>query len=938
MSKNCHRKCEHGPASWPQLHSFSTGLQGSPDLKAAKEVASFLGTVHHEYVFTVEEALDALPDVIYHLETFDVTTVRASTPMYLMARRIRASGVKMVLSGEGADEIFGGYLYFHKAPNAAEFHAENCRKIEQLHLYDCLRANKAMMAWGVEARVPFLDRKFMEVAMGFNPVQKMCRDEAGNPRTEKWILRKAFDLPSERSYLPQEVLWRQKEQFSDGVGYSWIDSIKAHAEKVVSDQQMSTAPHRFPVKTPRTKEAYMFRQFFAKHFGENSAAAGCVGWQDSIACSSEVALKWDKAFQGRADASGRAVAGVHVQAYDKSYQTASQSPAPKKPVKAQAHRLKEEVVTVLRGLAALKEQVKNADDLTGEPETEKMRVEIDEVLKRQTEILEDMVKSTESFPRRWAQFELNTSQRMMKREAEPGIQDTFNDAQEMLRLESLKAWVTAMPGSPCSFPGIGKTMSRRRISTAATLLLRSNCWDTTVQAYRFHIVLLVSEELTNARAVGLVERTRLFGNLNAYAYYFAELLVGTPPQAASVIVDTGSALCGFPCVGCSHCGNHLDPLFDMKASSTSRTLPCGPDCTRCDAAGCGYLESYSEGSSISGLWFRDLVMLNGSDADNHPVEASLGCHMDERKLFYTQKVNGIFGLAPHGITGRSNVLKDLFKDKAHVNTAVFAICLAEWGGELSVGGYDSRYAALGSHMQWLPLHHTGYYGVELKSIMFDTHVVGSSEEFKGRTVVDSGTTFTYFPAKVFHALRESIIATCQGSRCGAKPVGNDCWLLPTGSRPAKFAPIFLTFSGGSGQDDISVRWPAQSYLFRRGMRGVDGFEAWCMAFASNGASPETVLGISFFMYKNLVFDTTSSKLGVEDANCPQHHHSAQVGMETFSSNDNPAVEEHLQQGGMRHLGLVLGCVGVVLLLISLGMFACAFLSTEEENDSTDNLL
>eukprot|EP00930_Biecheleria_cincta_P000986 TRINITY_DN102166_c0_g1_i1.p1 TRINITY_DN102166_c0_g1~~TRINITY_DN102166_c0_g1_i1.p1 ORF type:complete len:596 (+),score=103.03 TRINITY_DN102166_c0_g1_i1:66-1853(+) len=326
MSRNCQRR--HGsaePAAWPQLHSFSIGLEGSPDLKAAREVAKYLGTVHHEYVFTVQEGLDALPDVIYHLETFDVTTCRAATPMYLMARRIRASGVKMVLSGEGADEIFGGYLYFHKAPNPEEFHAENVRKIKQLHLYDCLRANKAMMAWGVEARVPFLDRRFMEIAMGFDPTQKMCRDKDGKPRCEKWILRKAFDVPGSRAYLPKEVLWRQKEQFSDGVGYSWIDSIKAHAETLISDQQLATAEHRFPVKTPRTKEAYMIRQHFAQHFGENTAAAGTVGWQDSIACSSEVALKWDASFQGRADASGRSVAGVHESAYNADYKTASQA-------------------------------------------------------------------------------------------------------------------------------------------------------------------------------------------------------------------------------------------------------------------------------------------------------------------------------------------------------------------------------------------------------------------------------------------------------------------------------------------------------------------------------------------------------------------------------------------------------------------------------------
>lgn len=328
MARHCTMRIESGgkePAHWPALHSFSTGLAGSPDLKAAKEVAKYLKTIHHEFVFTIDEALDALPEVVYHLETFDVTTIRAGTPMFLMARRIKATGVKMVLSGEGADEIFGGYLYFHKAPNAKEFHEENVRKISQLHLYDCLRANKAMMAWGVEARVPFLDRRFMETAMSFNTQQKMCKDDAGQKRVEKWVLRKAFDLPGDQAYLPEKVLWRQKEQFSDGVGYSWIDGIKDHAERRVSDQQLKMAEHRFPVKTPRTKEAYFFRDLFAQRFGENTSAADTVGWQDSIACSTEVALRWDAAFQGRADASGRAVAGVHEDAYGGDYATASQS-------------------------------------------------------------------------------------------------------------------------------------------------------------------------------------------------------------------------------------------------------------------------------------------------------------------------------------------------------------------------------------------------------------------------------------------------------------------------------------------------------------------------------------------------------------------------------------------------------------------------------------
>jgi len=241
-----------------------------------------------------------------------------------MARRIRATGVKMVLSGEGADEIFGGYLYFHKAPSAKDFHEENVRKVKDLHLYDCNRANKAMMAWSVEARVPFLDRRFMEVSLGFDTKQKMCVDENGQKRMEKWILRKAFDVPAPRHYLPQSVLWRQKEQFSDGVGFTWIDGLKAHAESAVTDQQMATAESRFPLKTPRTKEAYLYRSMFAKHFGENGSAAQTVGWQDSIACSSSVALKWDASFQGRADASGRSVAGVHESAYGTDFATASQ--------------------------------------------------------------------------------------------------------------------------------------------------------------------------------------------------------------------------------------------------------------------------------------------------------------------------------------------------------------------------------------------------------------------------------------------------------------------------------------------------------------------------------------------------------------------------------------------------------------------------------------
>lgn len=296
---------DYTEAWWPQLHSFAIGLEGSPDLKAAGEVAKHIGTVHHEFHFTVQEGLDALRDVIYHLETYDVTTVRASTPMYLMARRIRAMGIKMVLSGEGADEVFGGYLYFHKAPNAREFHEETVRKLDRLHWFDCLRANKSMAAWGIEARVPFLDLEFLETAMRLDPAAKMV----GPDGVEKRILREAF-----ADHLPEVVLKRQKEQFSDGVGYAWIDSLKAHAASRVSDQDMANARFRFPHNTPDTKEGYFYRTIFEEHFPLPSAAETVLGGK-SVACSTPEALAWDASFQSMNEPSGRAVKGVHREAY-----------------------------------------------------------------------------------------------------------------------------------------------------------------------------------------------------------------------------------------------------------------------------------------------------------------------------------------------------------------------------------------------------------------------------------------------------------------------------------------------------------------------------------------------------------------------------------------------------------------------------------------------
>ncbi len=300
------RRVESGdaePAWWPQLHSFSIGMKGAPDLAAARVAAEAIGTVHHELHFTLQEGLDALRDVIYHIETYDVTTIRASTPMYLMARKIKAMGIKMVLSGEGADEIFGGYLYFHKAPGAAELHDETVRKLDGLHLYDCLRANKTTAAWGVEARVPFLDREFLDTAMAFDPGEKLIRDR----RMEKHVLREAFE-----SYLPAEILWRQKEQFSDGVGYGWIDGLRDHAEDRVTDAQLEEAPHRFGVNTPSTKEAYLYREIFESHYPQSAAVATVPGGP-SIACSTATAIAWDASFAANADPSGRAVASVHNQ-------------------------------------------------------------------------------------------------------------------------------------------------------------------------------------------------------------------------------------------------------------------------------------------------------------------------------------------------------------------------------------------------------------------------------------------------------------------------------------------------------------------------------------------------------------------------------------------------------------------------------------------------
>ena len=307
--KYANKRIESGnteDAWWPQLHSFAVGLVGSPDLIAARKVADHIGTIHHEIHFTVQEGLDAVRDVIYHVETYDVTTIRASTPMYLLSRVIKSMGVKMVLSGEGADEIFGGYLYFHKAPSAEEFHKETVRKLDKLHLYDCLRANKSLASWGVEGRVPFLDKEFMDVAMRLNPTDKMA---GSNGKMEKWILRKAFE-----AYLPESVTWRQKEQFSDGVGYNWIDSLRALTNDSVTDEQMAKVSETYPINPPMNKEEYYYRTIFTDFFPSKSASL-CVPSVPSVACSTEIALEWDAAFKNMNDPSGRSIKSVHEQGY-----------------------------------------------------------------------------------------------------------------------------------------------------------------------------------------------------------------------------------------------------------------------------------------------------------------------------------------------------------------------------------------------------------------------------------------------------------------------------------------------------------------------------------------------------------------------------------------------------------------------------------------------
>ncbi|CAE8629714.1 unnamed protein product [Polarella glacialis] len=362
----------------------------------------------------------------------------------------------------------------------------------------------------------------------------------------------------------------------------------------------------------------------------------------------------------------------------------------------------------------------------------------------------------------------------------------------------------------------------------------------------------------------MTESSRLFGNINEYAYYFTDLLVGSPlRQRVSVIIDTGSSLCGFPCAGCSHCGQHLDPLFDISLSQSARKSPCSHCEGSCSPDGtCGYVVSYTEGSSISGIWFRDLVQLGGSLNRNPPVGTSLGCHTDERKLFYSQKVNGIMGMAPRSEGGHPTILQELFRDKAHINTRVFTLCLAEWGGVMTVGGYDPSFHTANSSLQWIDLLSSRFFTVIPYKLQLGAVSIAAGTEAFGTTVVDSGTTFTYFPSEVYNALLAELIAACTSGveDCGAVRESESCWHLEEGASPDQFPMMTLVFS-----NMVTVQWPPNAYLFRRTDPSL-----WCHSFADNGADPNTVLGVSFFLHKNIVFDMDQSRLGIAEAKCPEH--------------------------------------------------------------------
>jgi len=384
----------------------------------------------------------------------------------------------------------------------------------------------------------------------------------------------------------------------------------------------------------------------------------------------------------------------------------------------------------------------------------------------------------------------------------------------------------------------------------------------------------------------------LYGSVNEYAYYFAELYVGAPePQKVSVIVDTGSSLCAFPCEGCAHCGDHMDVPFDMEASQSARFLPCGSQCAgTCLEGRCGYAQSYTEGSSIAGLWFQDQVRLGDVDERNPAVNATLGCHTDERNLFYTQRVNGIMGMAPHENGGWPTILQDLFVDKEHVSAGIFALCLSEWGGRLTVGGHDPSVHAPGREIQWIQLQHSGYYSVALSSLSIGGAVVGSGSAAFGAALVDSGTTFSYFPREVHARMLSAIEGFCGGDGgCAARRVPGEegCWRLDNGAtEPAGFPALAMRFDdrplrgapASAAAAGPEVEWPPRAYLFQRGDPSL-----WCYAFASNGPDDSTVLGISWMLHKDIIFDLVHSRLGVVEAACPRYSRPGSDGFGPFGA-------------------------------------------------------
>lgn len=426
-----------------------------------------------------------------------------------------------------------------------------------------------------------------------------------------------------------------------------------------------------------------------------------------------------------------------------------------------------------------------------------------------------------------------------------------------------------------------------------------------------------------------IESARLYGNINRYAYYFADLLVGSPKaQRVSVIVDTGSVLCGFPCADCQHCGKHIDKPFSIDRSDSAHWIACSEECDGgCERGLCSYTQTYTEGSSISGVWFRDVVRLGDPPQRNPLVNATLGCHSDERKLFYTQRVNGIMGMAPHRAYGRPTILHDLFVDKQHIDTRIFSLCLAEWGGHLSVGGFAPQFHLDGSQIQWIPLLPSEYYSVSVTGLSMGNLSLASG--VFGTTIVDSGTTFTYFPTQVYSRLLASIVTACSsGPGCSARREGANCWRLEDGSlRPRRFPVLTIIFSSS-----VSVEWTPEAYLFQRGDPKL-----WCHSFAENGAETNTVLGVSFMLYKDVIFDLQSFRLGVVSAACPEHH------TDTDRGNADPGglaalarVSADSQQG--RLLVALLVMVTISSSVIAVGLLVSLFFgSCRQTEDDKDEL-